>query len=347
MVLSNRCTTSSFVYYDDVSSSDEFMPNIDDRDSSDEFVSNTDDQDSDDESVSDTDDQVTNDVSVPNSDAEGSTSRNMEVSAHLENDVPTVSENVESATQNQLRKKKIFMPKDNFSRKRKRAPSTWKKQSAAIAREKGKEYLSYNGRKMPAKSPHEGVICKENCKLKCNQKFDRNQRASILEAYYNMDVNAKNCLLFKSIDIKLVARHRKNAKSHKSFSYRYNITVNSQVIQVCKTAICNLYQISRKKIDIIQKKLSKGSAAPSPDSRGHHNNRPHKLPEEVVEFIIQHINRFPADISHYSRHNNPNKKYLSPLLNITKMYDLYILHCNEEKKDKMFYVKKCSYSDIF
>ena len=48
--------------------------------------------------------------------------------------------------------------------------------------------------------------------------------------------------------------------------------------------------------------------------------------------IINHINSFPAYTSHYSRSNNPHRKYLNSSLEIRKMYDLYVEKC---KKDSL------------
>ncbi|KAF2886731.1 hypothetical protein ILUMI_19442, partial [Ignelater luminosus] len=39
-------------------------------------------------------------------------------------------------------KKKIFEPKEKTSRKKRREPETWKRNKAAVAREKGESYLS-------------------------------------------------------------------------------------------------------------------------------------------------------------------------------------------------------------
>ena len=39
--------------------------------------------------------------------------------------------------------------------------------------------------------------------------------------------------------------------------------------------------------------------------------------------MIEHINKFPTIKSHCSRKNNPGRKYLSPELNICKLFELY------------------------
>lgn len=200
----------------------------------------------------------------------------------------------------------------------------WKKRKATLARERGEEYLSYKNTVVPKKEPKDGILCRERCRLKCGSRFDEEDRAALLDQFYKLDVNAKNALLFKSIIKKPVLRERKGATKHRSASFTYNVTKNSITEQVCKEALCALYQIGRKKIDILKNRIQSGLSVPPLDRRGQHSNRPHKMDEEVRQQIIDHIKTFPAEESHYSRNKNPHKKYLSPLLNQSRMYELYI-----------------------
>ncbi|KAJ8930926.1 hypothetical protein NQ314_016225 [Rhamnusium bicolor] len=202
---------------------------------------------------------------------------------------------------------------------------------------------------MPAKIPNiSGNICNnENCRLSCNSKFNTDAREQIFKKFYTLDVNSKNALLFKSIIIKPMQRHRKNIVRSKSASFQYSITYNKQIIIVCKNALCSLYRISEK-LRVVRTKLTVSSgSAPTPDKRGRHDTRLHKISNETVDAVKDHINQFPAESSHYSRHKIFNKKYLSPELNITKMYNLYIEDCDEKKRPEMYKVKKCTYSKIF
>lgn len=60
--------------------------------------------------------------------------------------------------------------------------------------------------------------------------------------------------------------------------------------------------------------------------------------------VINHIQSFPAYQSHYSRRDNPGRKYLNPDLNIRKMYDLYVEKCQQENKSP---VKQKFYYNVF
>lgn len=144
-----------------------------------------------------------------------------------------------------------------------------------------------------------------------------------------------------------VARPRKNSTKPKSRSYRYSVVLDNQQVYVCKSAFCAVYQISRKKVDIIKGKLAAGQSAPSKDARGRHGNRPHKISDDVELAIIAHINRFPTEQSHYSRNSDPHKRYLAPNLNMSIMYRLYIEDCKETNKSENFLIKKSTYARIF
>nr|CAH7727940.1 unnamed protein product [Callosobruchus chinensis] len=219
------------------------------------------------------------------------------------------------------KKQKVFLIKEKISKKRTKHENEWKKKKAAIARAK------------ESRKKSSGILCGDSCRLKCNKKFMHDDIQRIFQEFYRLDVNAKNALLFKSIAMCPVARIRKQAKKHKSHSYKYSVKLKGQDI-ITKGRGYN-------------KQNKKGESAPSADKRGCHSNRPHKLKQEVVDRIIAHIRKFPAESSHYSRTANPHKLYLSPVLNMSIMYRLYLEECTNEKLPQEYFVKKSSYANIF
>lgn len=208
---------------------------------------------------------------------------------------------------NQLRKKK-FQPKLKVTRKRKRNTDEWVRRKAATARQKGEAYTNYKGEIVTAKAIETQYLCPQKCRLKCSEKFTVDGRKTIFTQFYKLDINAKNSLLFSSIKINAVNRHRKGATKHKAASFKYVITSNGKQSFVCKNAFARLFCIGKKKIDLLQKSIKEGLSAPNLDKRGQHHNRPHKIGDEIKDYIKQHIAQFPADESHYSRTKNINKK---------------------------------------
>lgn len=244
-------------------------------------------------------------------------------------------------------KRSLYTCNDKKSRKRIKNEKTWKRKSAAIARERGKEYVSYQKKIKAKKEIQRDVLCNENCRFQCSKKFGINDRENILRRYYSLDVNGKNVLLFGSIVSSPPKRPSPNAKTCRSISHKYFISFGGNKKQVCKLAMCALYQISRGKIDMILREIKSGVSAPNPDCRGKHKNRPHKMDKDVVNRIIEHISSFPAEQSHYSRNKNIHKLYLSPLLNVSKLHRLYIEKCEEENLPDKYKIKISSFSKIF
>lgn len=80
---------------------------------------------------------------------------------------------------------------------------------------------------------------------------------------------------------------------------------------------------------IVEKCRSNESDICSPDKRGKHDNHL-KVSLDQKQRVIQHIEKFPAYISHYSR-THTQKKYLAPDLSVQQMYRLYMQDC--EKSD--------------
>lgn len=79
------------------------------------------------------------------------------------------------------------------------------------------------------------------------------------------------------------------------------------------------------------------------DQRGKHEPG-NKISEDMLESVRCHIRSFPTFRSHYSRKDAPHKKYLSPDLNVGKMYSLYVIKC---KDDSVTPVKEPIYRRIF
>lgn len=100
--------------------------------------------------------------------------------------------------------------------------------------------------------------------------------------------------------------------------------------------------ISNKRFtNVIKSKSDTG--VPPTDKRGKHSPS-NKFDSSVTNFVKKHINSFPKFKSHYTRHQNPNRKYLDSSLNLNKMYELYKEFCTEKKKNP---VKLSYYRHIF
>ena len=119
------------------------------------------------------------------------------------------------------------------------------------------------------------------------------------------------------------------AKRHRAISFVYYVSVGCNSLRVCKNAFMKLHAISGGKVRFIAEQLSSGSTAPRPSARGKHNNRFNRCTEDIVSNVKEHIRMFPTEESHNSRTCNPNRKYTSPELTVSKMYMLYKSWCQD------------------
>jgi len=146
--------------------------------------------------------------------------------------------------------------------------------------------------------------------------------------------------------VKVFATKRSSVKSTSSrrqFSRIYYIQNGPVSERVCKTAFLSIFGISNGRLGRALSSQAAGGGAPHQDQRGRHVPA-NKTSQEKIEQIKEHIAKFPCYQSHYSRHDNPNRQYLSPDLSIPKMYALYKDHCSEQGLDA---VSEWKYRHVF
>ena len=208
----------------------------------------------------------------------------------------------------------------------------------------GKEYVSTKGTVIEGR--HIGGDCR--CKQRCFEEINEEARMKIFEVYYSLkDDTAHDSFLFSCMKRTQPARRRvrdDDQQSRRSCSISYFIKVNGEDRSICKVAFCNILGISRHKVEYLQGKMKNGKVTPGRSGRGKHDSRPNKTQEDTLTMVRNHITSIPKYMSHYSRHENPNRRYLSPELNISRLYVSYKQQCLEEGKT---FVKEWKYRQVF
>jgi len=216
-------------------------------------------------------------------------------------------------------------------RKRQRNDDKWKRNVIKRARLTGQAYISSTGKKISAKSPvlDDNLCGKSKCRLNCGDKIDKECRAAIMAQYYELASESQTAHLFSSLNVSTPKWSVVNAERHREISVKYTVNVSGASVTVCKKAFMNIYGISQSKVDHVVCQLRAGHATVRPSLRGKHSNRPNRLTQVTIDSIKEHVNLYPAEMSHYSRCHNPNRMYLSPLLSICEMYRQYKVWANE------------------
>jgi len=175
--------------------------------------------------------------------------------------------------------------------------------------------------------------------INVSPKLSDEEKLLVIETFNLLKIKEKqDTFLCGLLSIKPVQRRRpKETGIHivnRQFSCGCKIRISAKEILVCKTAFCALFGVGKSVIDTLVKNLKSNILSPK-ECRGKHQNRPNRITEDILFKINTHINSFPKCESHYSRNDNMNVKYLSPNLNISKLYKLYLKEYEPEYFESM------------
>ena len=214
-------------------------------------------------------------------------------------------------------------------RKRTRNPQMWKRNVRMYRKERGLSYKTNSGKIIGEKTT--GSPCK--CRRKCYDRFSTEERSQMLQEFKDSSRNVQDQVLAGLIveEKKLSeTKHRRNeGPSRRKFSRHYFLKNQDKANEVCKKMFLGTFGVTGKKARIITvKKRNSAGEQPAADGRGKHGKQK-SIPEEDIDRIKNHIKKFPAYKSHYSR-TDSNRKYLDPNLSISEMYRLYVSMCEAE-----------------
>lgn len=218
-------------------------------------------------------------------------------------------------------------------RKRVRNPDGWKKRHVK------RRGLRSNAPQLST----DDLVGKTCCKNSCIQHLSTEHLTSLRQHFTTLTYDEQNLYLTGL----MIRRETKKSVGHKrksnpctgkygkkvgrppaeesSFSIEYNVRNEKGFNEkVCQRAFVLIHGFGKRRLEILRKKMPVGSTVPEPDRRGKHTNRPMKVSEEWHQKVREHIASFPARQSHYSRHDNPGRLYLSPELSVARMYQLFL-----------------------
>lgn len=213
------------------------------------------------------------------------------------------------------------------SRKRTRHPNRWKSSIKKQEVQKGQEHTSKSGRIIPAKTFLAQVCC--SCRLKCHEKIDVVAQKAAYDHYYNLKSWSEKTLHIRSFVKKSVMNKNLNPVVPRyKYTCKYFLHDSNGIQQqVCLQFLSKCLRISDFKLKSSTKFLDKNPS--TQDHRGKFPTRKYK--ETDLNFLREFIRSFPTYDSQY-KISASNKQYLSPFLNIRRMYIEYELKCAFEKK---------------
>ena len=161
--------------------------------------------------------------------------------------------------------------------------------------------------------------CSGSCKRKCNNKFSHSRRVDIYEEFWSKSYDTRRAFIFSHIDQVSVQRRRAvdNSRNLRGSSYRYKLPTDDGNVFVCKTFFLHTLGFnSDKVITCLMRENGPNVLTPGISLRG--KNKPSNCVDEAV--IIEHINSFHPQISHYRREHAPRRRYLSPEITVRLMF---------------------------
>lgn len=188
----------------------------------------------------------------------------------------------------------------------------------------GKAYTSAKGKPVEARSRHPPHECKVR---KCHEVITPEISDVLFQDYWQQgSFNKRVAYVAARIEKYGVQRKRPrdgdSMDREKSQSFKYYFDINGKRMQVCRsTFIGTLGETDRFVRGVTENKNKSVSGIAADDRRGRHTPK-HALGNDQRNEVKEHIDSFPAYVSHYCRAKT-QLLYLASDLNVAKMYNLY------------------------
>lgn len=216
------------------------------------------------------------------------------------------------------------------TRKRTRNPILHK---AAIKHRKfqnGEEYVNASGALVKKKTFDPQAHCP--CRFKCSDKINISTQKTIFEQYYYLKNWTQKTLYLRSLVDRGFVEENLNSLilQKRKFQCKYYLNDSDGIRQrVCLSFLSNCLCISQSTLKKTSNYVQKNPDAT--ENRGQFPTR--KYNDHDVNFLRECIKSFPQYDSHYSNvESGSQRKYLSPFLNIKRMYREYRIKCAFKKK---------------
>jgi hypothetical protein len=227
--------------------------------------------------------------------------------------------------------------KENRGRKRVKNTYEWTQNVRKRKRQSGVEYTDVRGLTKRARELKTVKDCEGKCKYKCATKLSAKDRKEVFDGFWKLSDSEKNYFYANTTDRIVKDRKRTKAEnSRRTYSVQYHLVRGTDRIRDCKTFYLTTLDISAKRIEYFYSREEGFD-----DQRGKHSKN--KVSEKERERIRQHIRSFPRIPSHYCR-SSTTKEFLEATLSVSKMYNLYVLECEENHINP---VKESMYRKIF
>lgn len=238
----------------------------------------------------------------------------------------------------------ISVKERNLGYRKLKCESLWKRKSMKIKKDRGESYKTKKGTLIDAKKFKAIRGC---CLKNCYRNVPNTDQAKFFESFWNLgNKDDQDKIVIHSLVPCTPKRRVENSKYKKRVtSWKYKLTIGCQSYDICRNFFLGLLQISAKRVRVVQQKLNEGQISIA-DMRGKHENRPHKIENEVWKMIDEHWSSIPSSQSHYSLNKTKKLYFDNPNLTVKTLYELFKEHfC--EKTGQLLKMKYSTYHRYF
>ncbi|XP_065650615.1 uncharacterized protein LOC136078746 [Hydra vulgaris] len=230
----------------------------------------------------------------------------------------------------------------DLTRKRKRDPSSWKKEIRKTLRQSGQQYVGSNNKIQRGKFIKD---CKRDhtvCRFKCKIKISVTDEETLHKQHWILNDQEKRLFYSQTTIVENKKRcHLAENPKLKKKSYSYYFIVSDELIRVCKEFYLCTLDIDEKRIRNHHSTKNKTTGTPQQYKRGKVPSQ--TVPNSIKDSVRKHIQSIPRIDSHYCR-KSTNKEYIQENLNMTILYEKY---CEKCVLDNVVPAKKSMYRTIF
>ncbi len=155
-------------------------------------------------------------------------------------------------------------------------------------------------------------------------------KTELFQRFYKLGETEQRNYLIGLLQVLPVKRHRHGKydepnNSRRQCSIAFTVPDGQgSLVRVCKKTFMDIFGITTQKIATLVMKKKSGVTTFVDERGGKRGDSKYSVTERKL--VREHINSFPQEVSHYCRtQNGTEKKYLSPDLNIYKLYRAFKL----------------------
>lgn len=165
--------------------------------------------------------------------------------------------------------------------------------------------------------------CNNSCKKKCTTKIGQDMRKHINSQFWCMNKYDQRSFVIGSVQKVGVKRKTVGSDSRRKFTNNYFLKdENGQSWGVCRTFLLTTLGYHPNNDKILENMLDAKASVISPRK----DKRFGRIPPNVKDhqIIINHIESFKPNISHYRREHAPFRRYLPSDLSVRRLYDDFL-----------------------